>query len=448
MNNRLFEKLDDWLAWMEGLHPSEIDLGLTRIAEVARRLEIDTSQAKVVTVAGTNGKGSCVATLEQLLLSGEQSVGAFTSPHILKYNERIRVNGVPVSDALICDAFNAINQARGDISLTYFEFGTLAALYVFQQSQVVHWLLEVGLGGRLDAVNIIDPDIAVITSIAIDHSEWLGDTRELIAKEKAGILRKGIPAVCTDRDPPMSLLKSFEDNDVQLHLIDKDFRAEEYNDGCRFDFSPTGETYSVDVKSKLPIESVAAGLKVYQLLGFSLSQQQFNEHVKQTSLKGRFDCQCYQGRSVYLDVAHNPAATAKLAERLRQNNIESCVAVLAMMCDKQHRETLQPLLPYVKRWYVSAIEGMPRSETAQNLKATLIELGVSSDIIEDFSSAGDALVSALTVGKEVSRQMADVEQMPLLVFGSFFTVSEGYQYLSGNQSQPVKRKLKCGSEHE
>ena len=197
-----FESLQDWLAWQESLHPQTIDLGLERVTKVFHDLNPDYRKPLTITVAGTNGKGSCVATLEAIYKVQGYRVGAYTSPHILKYNERIKINGIPVADELICAAFTKIEAARGETSLSYFEFGTLAALEIFAQANVDVQLLEVGLGGRLDAVNIIDPDVTLISSIGIDHVDWLGATREEIGREKAGIFRADIPAVIGDTNPP------------------------------------------------------------------------------------------------------------------------------------------------------------------------------------------------------------------------------------------------------
>jgi len=195
---------------LETLHPKEIELGLKRVSTVAERMGLLSPTAKVITVAGTNGKGSCVRTMEALLAAQNISCGAYTSPHLRRYNERVRLNAVEASDQALCEAFAEINAARAEISLTYFEFATLAALTLFQKHQLDYWLLEVGLGGRLDAVNILDPDVAVITQIDLDHQEWLGDTREVIAVEKAGILRSGMPCIIADEKPPGTLTAAAE----------------------------------------------------------------------------------------------------------------------------------------------------------------------------------------------------------------------------------------------
>lgn len=199
--------LADWLSYLEQLHPTAIDMGLERSREVARRLGLGRPAKRVVTVTGTNGKGSTCALLAELLREQGLSVGVYSSPHLLRYNERVRIDGIEAGDAQLCDAFSAVEAARGEISLTYFEMGTLAAFWLFERAGLDFAVLEVGLGGRLDAVNLIDADLALITSIGLDHADWLGDTRESVAFEKAGILRAGKPALCGDLDPPQPLLE-------------------------------------------------------------------------------------------------------------------------------------------------------------------------------------------------------------------------------------------------
>jgi len=221
-----FDSLQGWLKWQESLHPLTIDLGLERAARVFRSLNPQGVKPPTITVAGTNGKGSCVAYLDSIYRAQGYRVGAYTSPHILRYNERIKIDGQPVADEVISAAFARIEAVRGDTSLSYFEFGTLAALDIFWRAGVDVQLLEVGLGGRLDAVNIVDPDVALISSICIDHVEWLGGTREAIGREKAGIFRADTPAVVGDPEPPQSLLQTAKDKRAQLYCLGKHFRYE------------------------------------------------------------------------------------------------------------------------------------------------------------------------------------------------------------------------------
>ena len=284
-----------WLARLESLHPSAIELGLERVAAVAQRMALLPVAARVVTVAGTNGKGSTIAVLDAILRSGGVRTGCYTSPHLQRYNERVRIDGTEATDRQLVDAFQAVEWARDGTSLTYFEFGTLAALKLFQDAGVDCLLLEVGLGGRLDAVNIVDADLAVITSIALDHQDWLGDTREQIALEKAGILRPGCTAVCADPDPPASLLRQFAQLGCELHLLGREFEPLPDSGGLRGD-------------------NVAAALTSAALLGIDVEALDLQRLLQQLGLEGRVQRARVGGVTVWLDVAHNPAAAANLAD--------------------------------------------------------------------------------------------------------------------------------------
>lgn len=219
--------LNEWLSIIEAAHPTEIDLGLERVAKVAERLNLDFSRSKVITVAGTNGKGSTCAMLDSIIRASNATSGVYSSPHFLEYNERIKINGLDASDEVIVDAFCRIDQAREELSLTYFEYGTLAALIIFSDLKLDYVILEVGLGGRLDAVNIVDPDISVITSIALDHIDWLGDDIESIAREKAGIFRPNKPAVCAMSPVARSIVQHSAELNAPLYLFDQDYRLDD-----------------------------------------------------------------------------------------------------------------------------------------------------------------------------------------------------------------------------
>ena len=222
--------LQDWLEYLEQLHPTAIDMGLDRCREVAARLGLKRPAPQVVTVTGTNGKGSTCAFVAELLIGQGKTVGVYSSPHLLRYNERVRINGVDASDDALCEAFEAVERARGSITLTYFEMGTLAAFWLFEREGLDAVVLEVGLGGRLDAVNLIDADVAVVTNIGLDHAEWLGTTRESVAFEKAGIFRSATPAVCGDPEPPESMLVSAAQGAVPLLVRGRDFDLERSTD--------------------------------------------------------------------------------------------------------------------------------------------------------------------------------------------------------------------------
>ena len=413
---------------MECLHPQEIDLGLARIEKVAHALGLQKGQAKVVTVAGTNGKGSCIATLECCLLGSGQRVGCYTSPHLLRYQERVRINGRDVSEQALCDVFDRIDRAREAISLTYFEFGTLAAMLLFQQADVDVWLLEVGLGGRLDAVNIIDPDIAVITSIDLDHQDWLGDTRDQIAQEKLGILRPGITCVCAEAQLTPSMTRAFDAHAVDLYLINRDF-------------SITTKDYEVSVRRgngvqtaslplpRLPMPSVAAALQVMALYQRDFNVADGGRYCENLSLAGRYESLQHRGVSFILDVAHNPAATRLLAETVAKRKHAPVFAVVAMMADKDIDEALRPLLPHVAHWVVCACEGVARSAHATDVARSLRGQGIADDCITVCHTVEEALAYCIEHAEPSGIVHNKNTANTTLVFGSFYTVAAAKTYL-------------------
>lgn len=415
-----------WLDWLEKNHPTEIDLGLERITRVAERMALLKPEAKVITVAGTNGKGSCVAATASLLGAAGLSVGVYTSPHLLHYNERIVVDGNPVADDEICSAFEAIftacQQTTADssapISLTYFEYGTLAALEIFRRRQVAAMVLEVGLGGRLDAINIIDADIAVITSIALDHTDWLGDTREVIGFEKAGIMRSGKPAVCADFSPPQSVLDHAQKLSAPLYLISRDFGYSIESDSAWNWWNSDAEFLSQPLP-QLPLPSVAAALQVASILELDLTGLDAFNRVAALRVPGRFQTLHWRERLVILDVAHNPAATAYLVERLQQGEACSKIhGIVAMMADKDRAQSLANLKGLLNSWYIADLSDIPRAASVEQLRQNLIDLDVD---IQSSGSVADCLNAAYLKSAPGDR---------LLVFGSFYTVAAGLQALA------------------
>ena len=261
--------LGEWLAYLEQLHPSAIDMGLERSREVAQRLGLGKPAPLVVTVTGTNGKGSTCAFLASLIAAQGQRVGVYSSPHLLRYNERVLLDGREASDEELCQAFAAVEAARGEISLTYFEMGTLAAFWLFERAQLDAVVLEVGLGGRLDAVNLVDADLALITSIGLDHADWLGDTRESVAFEKAGIMRAGMPALCGDLDPPQPLLEQAVTLDTPLFLRGRDYDLSvQAQDWSWYGLDAQGQVLRLEQLPllDLPMENAALALQAYALL--------------------------------------------------------------------------------------------------------------------------------------------------------------------------------------
>lgn len=411
-----FTTLGQWLAWQESLHPSEIELGLDRVSRVLTRLELTHPDFTVVTVAGTNGKGSSVAMLQSILLESGLQVGAYTSPHLLRYNERIQINGQPVNDETLCQSFERIDQARADVSLTYFEFGTLAAIDILQRAGVDIAILEVGLGGRLDAVNVLDADVALITSIAIDHENWLGKDRESIAREKAGILRSGQPAICSDPDVPESLVQYAHELATRLYLIGRDFEARRAADHWNWQ-GVSGETFDLPMPAlpgEFQMNNAAGVLAVLEQLSgkipglVPLDRDKLKRGLKKASLPGRF--QVLPGTPVQiLDVAHNPQAARVLADNLASSTCNGKTrAVLAMLADKDIPGVINGLRGKIDQWYLATLD-VPRAATAQQLETAL-----AGENTRLFDTPGSAYQAACRDAGEQDR---------IVVFGSFYTVA-------------------------
>ena len=431
-----FNSLDEWLAWQEQLHPVEIDLGLERVQAVATTLlgSLVSPQlpATVITVAGTNGKGSCIAMLEAIYLAAGYSVGAYTSPHLLRYNERIRINGVAVEDDLLCQSFDRIDQARNTISLSYFEFGTLAAIDIFNDDSLDIVLLEVGLGGRLDAVNIIDSQVGLISSIALDHVAILGDNRESIAAEKAGIMRKAVPLVCGDSQPPENLFQLASDYSCELYCQGRDFSAQVNHDmtETREPFwSWQGASQHYDnlpypaLASACQLDNAASVLMVVALLSeiHPIEKNHICHGLKTVSLPGRF--QIFSNGvpdnvTTILDVAHNPQATSVLAQSLReQGHVGKSYAVLGMMADKDICGALSPLCALFDGWYVAPLSSSRSCQVAA-ISSCLVGFGQRA-------VACDSMVAAWRMAADIASSGDRI-----VVFGSFLAVSEVYSELS------------------
>ncbi|MGR9085595.1 MAG: bifunctional tetrahydrofolate synthase/dihydrofolate synthase [Gammaproteobacteria bacterium] len=414
---RRFDTLKGWLAWQESLHPLAIDMGLDRAAAVFFRLNPDYVKPITITVAGTNGKGSCVAYLEAIYLAQGYKVGAYTSPHILKYNERIKIGGLPVPDATICDAFSRIESVRGDTTLSYFEFGTLAALDIFSKSEVDVQLLEVGMGGRLDAVNIVDPDVSLISSIGIDHVDWLGKTRETIGLEKAGIFRPGTPAIVGDPSPPRSVIQHAKDRNARLACIIEDFWYEKTQSGWNW-FAGDGQLLNLPepaMKGEHQYRNASAALFAATRLQASLpvSEASIRHGLATTHLPGRF--QLIDGKiPLLLDVGHNPQAVNTLAEYLLKHFPgKRILAVFAMMKDKDIAGVLEIMKPFVHDWFFAPLSN-PRT-----VSETTLHTLFSNQSIERISMGFKDFSEAFAAAKSQAQE-GDL----LLVFGSFFLVSD------------------------
>ncbi|KXI30626.1 bifunctional tetrahydrofolate synthase/dihydrofolate synthase [Paraglaciecola hydrolytica] len=407
--------LDQWLVYLGEIHPANIELGLERVAQVFQRLRLDLSQRTIITVGGTNGKGTTCAMIEQALLLQGKTVAVFSSPHLLDYRERVRVQGKMLSTTEHCQAFSKIEAARQDISLTYFEFGTLQALQLMADSQCEFLLLEVGLGGRLDAVNIVDADIAVITSIDLDHQEWLGHTREAIATEKAGIFRKGIPVIIGEPEPPSTLLAAAEKLRVKASWQGQEFNYQL----CATGFNWSNATYQfIDlIKPLIPAQNASTALQVLSTLGLPLEQSFVHQLFSQTKLAGRRQI-IRQNPTIMLDVAHNPHATRLLAKELSGQSYGQIIAVVGMLADKDIQQSLLPLVDVVDCWYCASLQ-VPRGAQAKQLVSVLSQ----GKLVLEFDSVKAAYGTACEIA-----QKDDL----ILVFGSFYTVAEVSTLLEDN----------------
>lgn len=410
--------LQDWLERLEKLHPSEIDLGLTRITQVAGALDLLPLRQTVITVAGTNGKGSTVAVLEALLGTLGVRCGSFTSPHLLRFNERIRVGQVEASDAEIVLAFEAIEAARGEISLTYFEFAALAALLVFAQHDLDVVILEVGLGGRLDAVNMVDPSACVITSIDLDHQGWLGDTRDAIAREKAGILRQDVPVVVADPDPPAGLRSAVADIGARPALyLGEHFGVETVgNDEWQAKVQdPDGNPVLLPrmASGSLLPQNIAAAFQSAMVCGFLFTPEQAQRALESLVVPGRRECFEQEGVRYVLDVAHNPAAVASLLEYLESSCCNGrAIAVFSAMQDKDLETMLSLATHRFDAWMLADQPDNPRAASAKEIMAIL---GVQG-------------VEMISSSKNIRQAFARAQQLAgpgdtVVVFGSFTTVA-------------------------
>jgi dihydrofolate synthase / folylpolyglutamate synthase len=384
--------LDDWLEKIENLHPIKWDLGLDRVGEVGDRLGVLKPAPVVFLVAGTNGKGSTCEYLEKLCLIQGIRVGKTVSPHFNYFNERIVVDGQAVLSSEICEAFESIEKARGEISLSYFEFAALAALLIFKHHEVEVAVLEVGLGGRLDAMNIIEPDVSIITQIALDHESWLGDTLDLIAREKAGIMRKGKPCLIAGDSQPPSLKECAKEKGVKLLSNGEEFGIE--NSHAWYQHT-TGDVVEMEdlPEGMLPAPSAIAALQAFVYAGFDISEVQFRQMLEETSLPGRMQ---WIGERILLDVAHNPNAAEYLKCRLEALPEEKVIhAVVGMYADKDCKTVLSILGGLIEHWYLTDMEDT-RAASAKELENCLSDrVGCVINTYDKISSAyGSALKAA------------------------------------------------------
>ncbi|MGH8687675.1 MAG: bifunctional tetrahydrofolate synthase/dihydrofolate synthase [Burkholderiales bacterium] len=414
--------LAQWLAFTERQHPDAIALGLDRVREVLARMAVRLD-CPVVTVAGTNGKGSVCAMLESILGASGRRVGLYTSPHLIRYNERVRIGGVEVADEALAEGFAAVEAVRGEVPLTYFEFGTLGAFACFAGHGLDALVLEVGLGGRLDAVNVLDANCAVLTGVDIDHAEYLGATREDIGREKAGIFRADRPAVVGDPDPPRSVLDEAQRRGARLRRLGADFGYRSL-DGQWDYWGPEGRRTSLAypaLRGARQVRNAAVSIAALDALRSSLpiGMQDVRRGLAEVSLPGRF--QVLPGRpSVVLDVAHNPEAARVLADNLGAAGFSpETFAVLGMLKDKDIVGVARALAPRVTRWHLASLGGTRGADAATLERA----------VLEASPAAVRQLHATPSAAFDAARGEAG-ENDKIVVFGSFLTVAEVMQSLS------------------
>ncbi|MBE9516664.1 MAG: bifunctional tetrahydrofolate synthase/dihydrofolate synthase [Proteobacteria bacterium] len=410
--------LDHWLAYIEKQHPANIELGLDRLRPVYERMA-PVKSAKptcpVIAVAGTNGKGSSVAMLASILRAAGHRVGTYTSPHLVHYNERVAIDGRPLDDASLCAGFEAVEAARGDTPLTYFEYGTLCAFWCLAQAELDAWILEVGLGGRLDAVNIIDADVALITRIGLDHQDWLGDDREKIGFEKAGIMRSGKVVVCSDPQPPAVIAAQAHNCGAQLLQLGADF--DYVTKGAQWDWqcgeaSVTGLPRPA-LMGDFQLDNAAGVLAVAKLAGLPLAPDNnaIAAGLQQVRLAGRLQ-RLADAPEVLLDVAHNADSAAALSSSLSANpGAGDTLAVWAMYQDKDIAAVARIMKGCIDQWYVGSLPG-PRGAERTGLTAALTEAGVESGQIKAYDDPLSAYRAAIAAATDDDR---------IVVFGSFET---------------------------
>ncbi|MDE2070757.1 MAG: bifunctional tetrahydrofolate synthase/dihydrofolate synthase [Gammaproteobacteria bacterium] len=411
-----FSTLKDWLAWQEQLHPNAIDLGLERVRRVLEAMQLGRPAYKVLTVGGTNGKGSCVTFLDAMLRAQGYRVGAYTSPHLLRYNERVSIGGREVTDAELCESFARVDAARGATSLTYFEFGTLAALDIFRNHGIDIAVLEVGMGGRLDAVNAVDPLGALVVSIGLDHQEWLGPDRDSIGYEKAGIYRHGRPAICGDRKPPQRLLKTTQKIGGDLQVLGRDF-----------DWRATGSSWSWQkgavhignlpppgIPGRIQYDNAASSIALLQAVHAELavSEAAIRKGMQQARIGARFERVPGEVELIF-DVAHNPDAARVLASNLdATRGTGHTLAVVGMYRDKAADAVAQALGERIDSWHLGGLGGS-RGQTAAELAARVRSV-LPRAPLHAHASVIDAWQAARADAGRGDR---------IVIFGSFQTVS-------------------------
>lgn len=409
--------LESWLERIQAMHPEEIELGLERIRIIAERLDVLKPAPTCVLIGGTNGKGSTTALMQTLLMAQGKQVGVYSSPHLLRFNERIKCNESEISDADLCACFEKVDQARGDTPLTYFEFTTLAALVYFKQKSLDICLLEIGMGGRLDAVNLVEADLSVITSIGLDHQDWLGDTLDEIGREKAGIAKKDKALVCGQLNPPESIAKICQQEGACLHQAGVDFGLQQHLEQTCYWFDSNNKV-SLSLSDSIVVQAnIATALEALRVLGCLPTQTLLNHTLTNLRIAGRmqtFHVKGEKGRfSVILDVAHNPQAVSALSKKI--NNIDGII--ISMLKDKNAQAVINGL-PDCEHWFLPELDDFVSrrayaKDLAQHIKADY-------KIFDSVDCALDAML----------RQAKPNENW--LVLGSFYTIEASLRYIQAS----------------
>jgi dihydrofolate synthase/folylpolyglutamate synthase len=419
------KNLNQWLEYLESIHPSEIEMGLARVKSVAEKMDLIKPAPKVMLVAGTNGKGSTVTYSRYVLLQCGFSVGTYMSPHLHTYNERVTINNEMASDADLVESFEAIESARGNVTLTYFEFGTLSAFYLFKKYRVDMAVIEVGLGGRLDACNIVDPDVSVVTSIGLDHQDWLGDDISQIAFEKAGVFRAGKAAICGQVDVDKRLVEHALNIGAKLLVKNEDFsikvdKQHWYWSGKLIDSGGKEKQVSFGPmpQPSLPLENAGTALQALLCIYPELNQQQVSAGFSAASLPGRMQKIEYPFNAI-LDVGHNPQAAQLMAKHVLSHPIKGKhYCLLAMLADKDAKAVVAELKTVVDVWHLAGIQGY-RGQSADTLNGKVSAMISADKLHVNVADGLDSLVNELTEDDEI------------LILGSFFTVASAQKWLEG-----------------
>jgi len=410
--------LEYWLDYIQAVGPKEIDLGLKRIKPIYEQLIKSKIASKVIVVGGTNGKGTTTEFLGQLLVSKHKNVGTFTSPHLFNFNERIKINGKPVSDESIVESFKLIEESRGSTNLTYFDFSTLAALLIFNKSNVDYMVLEIGLGGRLDPVNIVDSDIAILTNVELDHQDWLGEDRESIGKEKADIFKLHKPVIIGQHEVPNSVHEKILETKNQTFCVGKefDYQVDDSNKKWTFTFKGERQVSYADIKlNSFSVSSISCALAAFCLLEEEVSLD-MDVVFNSLDLKGR--CELIDNRYL-LDVSHNESSARFLSSFIERNFEDGTVinAVFGVMEDKDVNSILEPLATRINKWYVTSAD-IERSMATEKLGDI-----INSKYPKDMELVGSVKEACMKAQEETE------EEGLILIFGSFYTVSEAFPAL-------------------